>query len=280
MKVSEARDEEIAARGEVGRTGKATHRPSTCLVVPSDMTRDRILLTAAWLMSAWIFLRYWDLTVRAEALLVWSAIFTGLFMASAFVGKWRGLASMESVLSATGLWACLAVLGSCVGLFFPVVPLGSSDVQSVAFLRVFDLIVPLWILLHGVHHLWEGRLAVAVTSAVPLALLVMIWWLTVRMPGQSHVGPVPPLTVAEAELAERLEAHVVTLADSIGARGWRQPEAVVRTIEYLRGELRSMGYSPSELPYEVSGRTELNLEVTFSDEQRQALWTDLGVISN
>ncbi len=49
------------------------------------MNRTRVLLTAAWLASAWIFLRYWDLTVRAEALLVWSAIFTGLFIGSAFV---------------------------------------------------------------------------------------------------------------------------------------------------------------------------------------------------
>jgi len=157
-----------------------------------------------------------------------------------------------------------------VGLFFPVVPLGNSQVQSVAFLRVFDLIVPLWILLRGVHRLWEGRTAVVVTSAIPIALLVMIWVFTVRMPGQSYEGPVAPLSAAEAELAERLRAHVVTLSDSIGIRGWRQPEAVAQTVAYLMDELRDMGYSPSELPFEVSGRTELNLEVTLHGTSRAA----------
>lgn len=227
------------------------------------MNRDRILLTAAWLISAWIFLRYWDLTVRAEELLVWSGIFTGLFVGAALVASRRGLADMKGVLAAAGFWAALVVVGSCVGLFFPLVPLGSTEVQSVALLRVFDLIVPLWILLRGVHRVWEGRTAALVTSAVPLALLAMIWGLTVRMPGQTHVGPIPPLTAVEAELAARLRAHVVTLADSIGVRGWRQPEAVRRTVDYLLGELRDMGYTPLELPFEVSGRTELNLEVTL-----------------
>lgn len=227
------------------------------------MNRDRVLLTAAWLVAAWIFLRYWDLTVRAEAFLVWSALFTGLFAGAALVATRRGWGDLQGIWGATALWAGLTVIGSGVGLFFPLVPLGSIQVQSVALLRVFDLVVPLWILLRGVHRIWDGRRAVLVTSAFPFALLVMIWWLTVRMPGQSHDGPLPPPTAAEAEMADRLRGHVVMLSDSIGARGSRQPEAVARTVEYLRDELREMGYSPTELPFEVSGRTELNLEVTL-----------------
>lgn len=232
------------------------------------MKRDRIVLTAVWLITAWTFLRYWDLTVRAEELLVWTAIFTCLFVGSAVIAKRRGLASMDGVLGAAGFWGGLAVIGSCMGIFFPLVPLGSTEVQSVALLRVFDLIVPLWIMLRGVHRLWEGRTAVLVTSAAPIVLLVMTWWLMVRMPGQSHVGPVSPPTADEAELAVRLRAHVVTLADSIGVRGWRQPEAVARTVDYVRDELRSMGYAPSELPFDVSGRTEVNLEVTVPGTSR------------
>jgi hypothetical protein len=61
-----------------------------------------------------------------------------------------------------------------------------------------------------------------VTSTVPFFRLTVGWWINVRMPGESHTGPLPAFTEAEAALAERLEGHVVMLANSIGARGSRQ----------------------------------------------------------
>ncbi len=235
---------------------------------PGIRTRDRILLTAAWMVAAWLFFRYWDLTIRAEALLVWSAVFTALFLLNARVAEHRGLAAGDGVNGAVALWAALALGGSLVGLTFPLVPIGSSQVQTVALLRVFDLIVPIWILLRGVHRIWEGPTAVAITASVPVLLVGMIWSQTVRMPGESHSGPIPPPTAEESELASRLRSHVVMLADSIGIRGSRHPEAVARSVTWIDGALREIGYMPTHLPFDVSGHTEINLEVTVPGASR------------
>ena len=172
------------------------------------MSRDRALLTAVWVVALWIFLRYWDVTVRAEAILVWSAVFTALFVAAAWVGSRRCIDDMKGVWSAAILWTGLVIVGSAIGLLFPLVPIGSRNVQSVALLRVFDLIVPLWILVRGVHRVWVGRAAVAAASGVPVLLLVMLWWLTVRMSGESHEGALLPLTARRPESGLSLERRL------------------------------------------------------------------------
>lgn len=232
------------------------------------MTRDRAALTAAWLVSGTLFLRYWDLTIQAEAILVWTGIFALLFVGSVHLLRWRGLGSPDRPWPPVWLWGGLFVVGSLAGLTIPSVPIGGADVQTVALLRVFDVVLPLWVLLRGVRIAWHGRTAILVTSTVPFFLLTVVWWINVRMPGESHTGPLPAFTEAEAALAERLEGHVVMLANSIGARGSRQPAKVNATVDYLGGELRAMGYTPRLASYPVGDRQHLNLEVTVQGGAR------------
>src|SRR5262245_20113697 len=60
------------------------------------------------------------------------------------------------------------------------------------------------------------RLAIlAVLIALPL---VYCYFTMVRMPGHSHAGPLPPLTQAQAGLAQDLRATVEHLASGVGKR--------------------------------------------------------------
>jgi hypothetical protein len=62
-----------------------------------------------------------------------------------------------------------------------------------------------------------------------------------QMPGRSHVGPLPPLSGADAELRERLHRHVVVLAETIGERNlWRY--AALQAADYIEQALRTMGW--------------------------------------
>src|SRR4029453_2180764 len=44
------------------------------------------------------------------------------------------------------------------------------------------------------------------------ALLALAWWYALIVPGQPHVGPLPPATSEEDDLATRLKQHVVAIA--------------------------------------------------------------------
>ena len=71
---------------------------------------------------------------------------------------------------------------------FPSVVVGSASVQTVALLRVVEVVVPLWILVRGTSMAWVG---LGRWLAPPLAgayLLGVVWVITVRRPGESHVG--------------------------------------------------------------------------------------------
>ena len=53
------------------------------------------------------------------------------------------------------------------------------------------------------------------------------------MPGRSFQGPLPPLTPAQAELAERLRVHVETLAGQIGERNLFRYAALQKAENYI-----------------------------------------------
>jgi Zn-dependent M28 family amino/carboxypeptidase len=95
-----------------------------------------------------------------------------------------------------------------------------------------------------------------------------------EMPGKSHRGKLPPLTREEADLAGRLNAHVVTLAGTIGERNAGRAPQLQQAARYIGDHFRTFGYQVREQPYRVGGQQFVNIEA----EQRGALQPDEIVV--
>jgi Zn-dependent M28 family amino/carboxypeptidase len=97
----------------------------------------------------------------------------------------------------------------------------------------------------------------------PFLLIVLPIWLyscMISMPGKSHVGPLPPLTAKQAELAAALRVDVSELAEKIGERNTVRYAALQKAADYVERELSAAG-KVSRQSYPASGRSCDNLEV-------------------
>ena len=108
-----------------------------------------------------------------------------------------------------------------------------------------------------------GRLRMLVLLSVPPVLFVVVWFLTIRMPGRAFSGPLPPLTPAQEALSDRLRRHVLRLAGEIGERSVARPAAAVRAAAYIEAELNAMGYTVAAQEYDAHGQRWRNLEATL-----------------
>ncbi|MFC1452064.1 M28 family peptidase [Verrucomicrobiota bacterium] len=88
------------------------------------------------------------------------------------------------------------------------------------------------------------------------------------MPGKSYAGPLPPLTTVESELAGCLEGHVVTLAETIGERNVRLPEALEAAAGYIEKQWAEAGLASHPQHFDCRGVPVRNLavEIPGSDE--------------
>lgn len=107
---------------------------------------------------------------------------------------------------------------------------------------------------------WKLRLVVLAAVLVLIAGLVWLLRIT-QMPGKSHAGPLPAVSVSEAELAKRLSTHVHYLSQTIGERNLSRPGNLDASAAYLRTTLQQIGYQVVEQSYLVHGQTVRNLEV-------------------
>jgi Zn-dependent M28 family amino/carboxypeptidase len=98
-------------------------------------------------------------------------------------------------------------------------------------------------------------------SILPL-LFLAIWIFTVRMPGVSFAGPLPPLSPAERALAVELRDHVTALAGAIGERSRRRYPAAQHAARYVERALRDLGYDVVMQEYEARGQRHRNLAAT------------------
>ncbi len=101
---------------------------------------------------------------------------------------------------------------------------------------------------------------IVLASLLPLLFLV-IWLLTVKMPGAPFAGPLPPLTPEQRSLEHRLRAHVTMLAGDIGERSDSTYAALNRAAAYLDTVFGGLGYQARSHAYIARGRTYRNLEV-------------------
>src|SRR3989442_5206396 len=95
------------------------------------------------------------------------------------------------------------------------------------------------------------------------ALFLAVWFFTIRMPGATFAGPLPPTRPDQEVLRERLQRHVVRLAGDIGERGVAKPVAAVRAAAYLETQLTAMGYTVASQEYDAHGQRWRNLEATL-----------------
>jgi peptidase M28-like protein len=100
----------------------------------------------------------------------------------------------------------------------------------------------------------------AILVLVLLAVLALCAaWAITSMPGRSHRGPLPALTGAERDLAERLRAHVGAVAREEHNVG--HPAALERSAVYIEEALSRQGWTVVRDQFDVAGVKVRNLEV-------------------
>lgn len=90
----------------------------------------------------------------------------------------------------------------------------------------------------------------------------------IRMPGQSHQGPLPPLTNEQRTLEQELRAHVQQLAGQIGERNVFRHDRLVMAADYIRTTLTAAGYEVRRQPYEVGRKICENIEAEVRGNRR------------
>ena len=109
---------------------------------------------------------------------------------------------------------------------------------------------------------WGKIRMLLLASFLPLLFLV-IWFMTVRMPGPAFTGPLPALTPEQEVLRTRLERHVRALAADIGVRSGDEYAKVQRAAAYIERELQALGFSVASQEFSANGRIYRNLEATL-----------------
>jgi len=81
------------------------------------------------------------------------------------------------------------------------------------------------------------------------------------MPGESHRGPLPPLTDAQTALADELRRDVVALSTTIGERNHRHPERYLEAAQYIEQQFEQAGFTPSRHTCTITGAEAHNIIV-------------------
>lgn len=83
---------------------------------------------------------------------------------------------------------------------------------------------------------------VALLAGLVVLIGVGLWFLMIRMPGESYSRPLPSLSQVESSLSDQLRMHVHKLAAEIGERNLLRCEALSEAKGYLEEVLTFAGY--------------------------------------
>ena len=108
-----------------------------------------------------------------------------------------------------------------------------------------------------------GKIRMLLLASFLPVLFLVIWFMTVRMPGPAFTGPLPALTPEQEVLRTRLERHVRALAADIGVRSGDEYAKVQRAAAYIERELQALGFSVASQEFSANGRIYRNLEATL-----------------
>ena len=94
------------------------------------------------------------------------------------------------------------------------------------------------------------------------------WCTMIRMPLQSSLGPVPPLSAADQELRGRLQQHVIALAGDIGERNVFTPRQLAAAADWIESVLADAGYTVASQSFPVQAVSCRNLEAAIPGRSR------------
>lgn len=109
------------------------------------------------------------------------------------------------------------------------------------------------------HSILVGIVAVALSAGCDAMI---------RMPGESHRGPLPPATEELRALEQELQTHVFVLAGEIGERNLFRYNHLTRAADYIQTTLSQIGYQVKTQTYGVSGQVSENIEVEVRGTDR------------
>ncbi len=229
----------------------------------------RLSLTFLWAVALAAFFQWWEITLRAGGLLVWTTTFLGLYVATAAALQGPALRSRRhKVWKSAAAWAALVALTVLAHRVLPQVGVAGQRIPTIVFVGALDVGFPLWILIRVLAETWTGPARWAVLGGVPLYLFLLLWAFVIRMPGRSHAGPLPTLSPEEQPLRDSLQRHVNVLAQEIGERHEGSYPALLRAAAYVQRALAGAGYTVDTLAFDVGGRRYVNLRVTIPGTRR------------
>lgn len=88
------------------------------------------------------------------------------------------------------------------------------------------------------------------------------------MPGRSYRGKLLPLTNEEAELQQRLEAHVDQLSNQIGERNYTRPMQLNAAVQFIQKAFEEFGFETQAQTFEVRGIPVQNIEVEIKGNKK------------
>src|SRR5256714_10267030 len=106
-------------------------------------------------------------------------------------------------------------------------------------------------------------------TVVVVAILVLLWWLGMRMPGK-NVSAAGPLSPDEVVLREELRANVQKLAAEIGERNMWHYAALNAAADFIEDSFSRAGLRTRRDSYETGGQPCHNIEAEISGSQRRA----------
>src|SRR5205814_4801154 len=107
-------------------------------------------------------------------------------------------------------------------------------------------------------------------TIVVAAVLVLLWWVGVRMPGK-NVSKAGPLSPDEVVLREELRADVQKLAGEIGERNLWHYQRLNAAADFIENSFSRVGLRPRRDSYEIHGQACHNIEMEIPGARPEIL---------
>ena len=103
-----------------------------------------------------------------------------------------------------------------------------------------------------------------------VAILTLLWWFGVRMPGK-NISKTAPLSPDEIALREELRADVQKLAGDIGERNMWHYAKLDAAADFIEDSFSRAGFHPRRDTYEIRGQPCHNIDVEIPAQQGAAV---------
>jgi hypothetical protein len=107
-------------------------------------------------------------------------------------------------------------------------------------------------------------------SIVLAAVLVLLWWIAVRMPGTT-VSTAAPLSTDEIALREELRANVQKLAGEIGERNMQHYAQLNAAADFIEDVFSGAGLHSRRDSYDMRGQACHNIEAEIRGTEREII---------